>query len=285
MLSSSLPSRKLFIVLLFIVFGSVQAEDEFRGRILKVNGDVHIINEKGEMRKLEESRFLVRELDTVVTSENGTAVIRFNDGSMSVMSEKSSLRVEKTNWLSHIGGRIYFTFRKVFGEPKRVRTPFATIGVRGTTFVIFDDEAGQGVSLQEGVVEVESPAEAFEIHRTREMDEFERFRMEAKRERQQMLDEFEDYKKKTIDEFVVYRKQFTLDPGHTIRFDGNRVDESLFDDDDRQQFEDFEIIAGEMLKEFREKAAQHRQEQEGGAETQDATESDSDDEDFDALFD
>ncbi len=255
----SIFMRLTWIVIALFLYQSTAAAEEFRGRILKVNGDVHVINEKGETRKLEESRFLVREMDTVVTSDNGTAVIRFNDGSMSVMSEKSSLRVEKTNWLSHIGGKIYFTFRKVFGKKRNVRTPFATIGVRGTTFIVFDDEDGQGVSLQEGLVEVESQAEAFEIHRVREMDEFEQFKQQMEERRKQMRSEFDSYKKDMAREFVEYRKEFTLMPERTLRFDGNRVDESRFTGEEEKAFEDFETIAGEMLKQFREQSREHRE--------------------------
>lgn len=257
--SQSFPFIKIafFALLITLVMqGSVYAE-EYRGRILKVNGDVHIITEKGEMRKLEESKFLVREMDTIVTTENGSAVVRFNDGSMSVMSEKSQLRVEKTNWLSHIGGKIYFTFRKVFGKPKKVRTRFATIGVRGTTFIITDDDiTGQGVALQEGLVEVESPGEAFEIHREQEEDEFAAFKQGMRERQQQIQDEFAEYKNETMQQFVEYKKEFLLEPNYVIRFDGNRVDETKMTENDMKEFEAFEAIAGEMLRQFREQSKQ-----------------------------
>ena len=255
---SRLPGRTIFALLITTIVMHCNAyAHDFRGRILKVNGDVHIINDKGEVRELEESKFLVREMDTIVTSDNGMAVVRFNDGSMSVMSEKSKLRVEKTNWLSHIGGKIYFTFRKIFGKPKQVRTRFATIGVRGTTFIITDDEvSGQGVALQEGLVEVESPGDAFEIHRQRESDEFAAFKQQMHEQKQQMQNEFESYKQRTAEEFVEYKKQFTLEPNHVIRFDGSRVDETVMTEEDRKEFEAFEAIAGEMLRQFREQQAQ-----------------------------
>jgi len=143
-----------------------------------------------------------------------------------VIDEKSSLRVEKTNWLSHIGGKIYFTFKKVFGPTRQVKSKFATIGIRGTTFIVYDDESGEGVALQEGELEVESPGEAFEIHKQRELTEYEAFLEEARQRQQALQDEFDTYKKDIKKEFVEYKKSFTLKANRVISFDGNRVDET-----------------------------------------------------------
>jgi len=250
---------------LFAVTLSIQtahAEDSQRGKILKTDGDVHIVNASGESRTAEESKFIVREKDTVVTRSGGKAVVQFNDGALSVLEEKSSLRVEETNWLSHLGGKIYFTFRKVFGEPKQVKAKFSTIGVRGTTFIVYDDESGEGVALQEGQLEIESPGEAFEIHRQKEMDEFEAFKQQAREKQEALQREYADYKKGVMKEFVEYKKSFTLEANRVIRFDGNRVDETEMGEDVKAEFDNFEAIAGEMLEEFRKKSEQHREQME-----------------------
>jgi hypothetical protein len=251
-----------FFIFLLLWHPAVQAEEGFRGRILKVNGDVQVINERGEIRKVEESRFTIREMDTVVTKEGGKAVVQFTDGALSVLDEKSSLRVEKTNWLSHIGGKIYFTFRKVFGEPRRVKSKFATIGIRGTTFIVYDDENGEGVALQEGQLEVKSPGDAFEIHKQRELTEYEAFLEEARQSKQALRDEYDSYKKELKKEFIEYKKSFTLEANRVIRFDGNRVDETEMDENVKAEFDDFEAIAGEMLEEFRQQSKEHREKQE-----------------------
>ncbi len=256
-LSIRLLLNGLLVALLLVSAGA--NADAFRGRIVKAKGEVHIIDQQGKYHKLQESRFLVREMDTIVTTENGAAVVRFNDGSMSVMREKSRLRVEKTNWLSHIGGKIYFTFRKVFGEPKRVRTRFATIGVRGTTFIVTDENDMQGVALKEGQVEVESPQGEYEIHRQKEMDEFEAFRQQMAQQQQQLADEFAQYKQQTLQEFVEYKKQFVLQANRVIRFDGKRVDETAMTEQDRQEFASFEAIAGDMLRQFRQQSKSRRE--------------------------
>jgi hypothetical protein len=204
-------------------------------------------------------------MDTIVTRDGGKAVVQFNDGAMSVLDEKSSLRVEKSSWFSHLGGKIYFTFRKVFGEPKRVKTPFSTIGVRGTTFIVYADASGNGVALQEGRLNIESPGEEYELHIRREQDEFAAFKQEAQEKTEEMNREFDSYKNQIKREFVEYRKSFTLDANRVIRFNGNRVDLTSMDSADNAEisaaFGDFEQEAGELLEQFRAQAKKHREQQ------------------------
>lgn len=239
----------------------VQAE-EVRGRVLKTSGVVKIINAQGEERQAKGGEIVVHEMDTITTSEGAQAVVKFNDGALSVLDESSSLKVEKTNWLSHLGGKIYFTFRKVFSGSRKVKTSFSTIGIRGTTFIVLDNEEGESVALQEGNLELESSGDDYEIHRQKPADDFEAFKRQAQEGRVALQKEFQDYKKKTMEEFVEYKKTFSLQANHVIRFDGNRVDQTEMGGKEEESFSNFEAVAGEMLKEFRQKSKQHREQQE-----------------------
>ena len=236
--------------------------EEGRGQILKATGIVTIVNAQGESREASGADIVVHENETVTTGKGGQAVVRFNDGALSVLEEKSSLQVKEKNWLSHIGGKIYFTFRKVFGGERKVKTKFSTIGIRGTTFIVTDNEDDQSVSLQEGKLELESPGEDYEIHRQRPVDDFAAFKQQAVDARNALEKEYEDYKKQTMEEFVEYKKSFAMEANHVIRFDGNRVDETEMGEAEQASFSDFESIAGEMLETFREQAKQHREQQE-----------------------
>ena len=105
----------LFAAAIFIlVFSARSLAEDVRGEVVRHDGCVHIIDAAGERRSVDTAGAPVRESDTIVTAEGSNAIVRFSDGVLSVLNEKSRLRVEKTNWLSHLGGQIYFTFKKTF---------------------------------------------------------------------------------------------------------------------------------------------------------------------------
>ena len=110
--------RLSLLFLLLIFSGSVLA-DNIRGRIVKLQGHVYIVNDKNEKRLPQKTKFLVNENEIVITEEASKAVIQFNDGALSVLNENSVLRVEKSGWLSQLSGKVYYIFKKVFKkQPK-----------------------------------------------------------------------------------------------------------------------------------------------------------------------
>ena len=245
-----------FLVFSFIISQSsvLMAEQAAsRGKVLKFDGDVEVIDADGETRTVKEKDEPLNEMDTIVTKDGARVVVQFDDGALSVLDEKSRLRVEKTSWFSYLGGKVYFTFKKVFGESRKVKTRAATIGIRGTTFIIAENEEknGESVALKEGLLDVESTGPVFEIHKQKELDEFERFKLEQQAARAQMKDEFEQYKKQTMREFVEYRRKFTLRPNRVISFTGYRVDEAAMTEANEADFDAFESEAEDLIKNFR----------------------------------
>ncbi|MDH3342607.1 MAG: FecR family protein [Gammaproteobacteria bacterium] len=233
---------------------------EIRGQILKSTGTVKVINSQGEEREVTGSELAVHESDTVKTGKGAQAVVRLNDGVLSVLGEQSSLLVEKKGWLSHLGGKIYFTFRKVFGGSQQVKTKFSTIGVRGTTFIVTDNkEEGTGVALQEGELEFESSGYGYQVHRIRDPDDFETFKQRQLEGAKDMEKEYEKYKKATMEGFFEYQKKFTLTANYRVQFNRSVVKEIEMTDKDMEVFTDFESVAGEMLEEFRRQSKEHRE--------------------------
>jgi len=248
-----------FVVCLGITLQSsslLAVQNKYRGKVLKVNGDVEIINVKGEKRLIKKADEPLNEMDTIVTKNGGSVVVQFDDGVLSVLDEKSRLRVEKSSWFSYLGGKVYFTFKSFFGEPRRVKTRAATIGVRGTTFIISENEKqnGETVALKEGLLKIESTGPAFEIHKTKNIDEFTQFKQHRQQGKQAMQNEFEQYKQQTRQEFVEYRHQFTLQPNRVINLSGYRVDETVMSEANKADFELFESEAEDLIKAFRVKS-------------------------------
>lgn len=223
-----------------------------RGKVLKYSGKVYIVNRYGRKTRLSKPNVAVRQKDTIVTGGSSRVVLRFNDGTLTVLDEKSRLQVEQKNWFSYIGGKIYFTFRKLFGEPRRIQTRAATIGIRGTTLIVKSGEGGELVALKEGELQIDTTGPAFEIHRTKQADDFEHYRQEFNTAKQQTSNEFDQYRKQMQREFVEYKRRFQLKADQQIQFTGYRVDENVLDEINKNDFTAFEQEAGELIKQFRE---------------------------------
>ena len=230
------------------------ADDDFRARIVKIQGDVYIVNQQGEQRRPHKSNYLVNQMDTIVTGQRSKVVVQYDDGAMSVLDEESKLRVEKSGWLSQLSGKVYYLFRKAFGrqEPRKINTAFATIGIRGTTFIVYENEDGQGVALQEGKLNIESPGADYEIHKQQQADDFEAFKQQMQENSEALQREYQSYKKNINQEFVEYKKSFDLEANRMIRFDGNRVEENELSDDIVDSFDDFESFARNFIDAYRE---------------------------------
>ena len=248
-----------FIVFLGLALQSstlTAEQNKYRGKVLKINGEVEIVNAKGEKRLIKKVDEPLNEMDTMVTKKGAHIVVQFNDGALSVLDEKSRLRVEKTSWFSYLGGKVYFSFKKIFGEPRRVKTRAATIGIRGTTFIISENEKqnGETVALKEGLLQIVSTGPAFEVHKEKIIDEFTQFKQQRQQEKQAMQSEFEQYKQQTRQELVEYRRQFTLQPNRVVNLSGYRVDETAMSEANKADFESFESKAEELIKTFRSKS-------------------------------
>ena len=250
--------RVSFIVCLLVMMQSsmlLAEQDKIRGKVLKIDGDVEIVDEKGDKRAVDKIDEPLHEMDTIVTREGAHVVVQFDDGALSVLDEKSRLRVEKTSWFSYLGGKVYFTFNKVFGESRHVKTRAATIGIRGTTFIISEnpERDGESIALKEGLLQIQSTGPAFEIHRQKTLDEFEQYKLERQQSQAALQDEFDRYRQQTMKEFVEYRRDFTLQPNRVISLSGYRVDETAMSADNEKDFVLFETVAEEMIKNFRDK--------------------------------
>lgn len=252
-MDSSKLAGVLIASFLMLYQSGVQAEN-FRARIVRVQGEVYVLNSAGEKRQPDKMQFLVKSNETVVTRKNSKAVLQFEDGAMSVLGQKSRLRVEKSGWLSQLGGRVYYVFRKVFGKqkPKQVRTKFATIGIRGTTFIIDMNENSQQLALQEGKLNIESPGEDYAIYKTSAADDFAAYKQQAKKSQQAMKDDFKQYKRNVAKEFIEYKKSFSLTANRVISFKGNRVDESGLDNDWNASFDEFADFSRDYIDAYRE---------------------------------
>jgi hypothetical protein len=246
------------VLMLGLGMASASYADSNRGEIASVKGDVQIIKANGDVVAVRQTGQKIGKGDTVATRADSGAVVKLSEGTITVLSDQSQIQVGEPGVLTQLGGKIYYHFRKWTGSDERkVNTPFATLGVRGTTFIVSNAEGGHSVALQEGKLNVESPGPDFEIHRPKTPEDFNAFRREQEQGVTGMKDEYRRHLDELQQEFVEFRKQFTLEPQRVIRVTGNRVDESGFDASTSGEFDKFEAIGGELLREFRKPDAQH----------------------------
>jgi len=253
-----LTSALSFIFLLLIQSTLWAANDgahNSRAKIVKIQGQVYIQNSKGEKRQVNSKPFLVNSDETVLTSKGSKAVLQFNDGAMSVLGEKSSLRVEKSGWLSQLGGKVYYVFRKVFGKEKskKVTTRFATIGIRGTTFIVDVEEGSEQVALQEGKLNIESPDDDYEFYKPAAVEnDFAAYQAQQKERENKLHDEFKNYKKDLKKDFIEYKKNFDLEANKVVSFNGKRVDESDLDKNWQSSFDSFSEFSRDYIEAYKE---------------------------------
>jgi hypothetical protein len=182
----------------------------------------------------------VSENSEIRTGENQKIAVKTRQGDILVAGQNSSIKLVKPGFFQQLFGKIYYFISKRSREDRvRVQTSTATIGIRGTTFVVdsgSEDQKQETVSLQEGVLNFESnDDEYFKLYQLKELDEFEQFK-------RQIQSEFDDYKAQLEEEFVAYKKSIQLEQGFALKFDGKKVVKLPFDENSNQQFEEFEAF-------------------------------------------
>lgn len=189
----------------------------------------------------------IAENSEIQTGDNQRIAVKTLQGDVLSAGQNSSIKLVKPGFFQQLFGKVYYFISKRSREERvLVQTTTATIGIRGTTFVV--DSAGadlnqETVSLQQGQLNFESnDDEYFKLYQLKELDEFELFK-------RQMQTEFDAYKAELEEEFVAYKKSIELDQGFALKFDGKKVIKVPFDEDVNRQFEEFEAFINQNIVE------------------------------------
>ena len=191
------------------------------------------------------------------TGANGRAVVKVGNSGFVVVERNSSLEVDRSsgavNVFRQISGMIYYAMNKVQSSMHKVKikTTTAVIGVRGTRFVVVEEEARKEIGMRKGQISVTSPRDEYEIHRKQEEDEFAAFKKEAADAISSEKKAFEDYRADTAKEFVEYKRQFTLDKDRMVSFDGNKVTEGALNEKTTQDMESLESFGADWIETVR----------------------------------
>lgn len=211
------------------------------GKVELLKGTIKVKREDSIKKKRVFSGFIINSGDLVVSSKNSNVKIKLNDGSVLVLDEKSSVHLNSMSSIEQKNGKILYkiTSRDARNSLK-IKTPFAIIGIKGTTFIVNSREDSAYISLKEGLIGVESLKEEFELYRHKIQKEFDDYVVKQENE----FEKFKNAHKKYAE--VQYTKAFDLKEGHHISFNEQRVKEDFIIDKYKEEFEYFEQIINDI---------------------------------------
>ncbi len=207
------------------------------GVLAKSSGKVKVLKKDSIKKEKVKAGYEVNAGDLLITYKNAHVMIKLLDGSDVVLDKNSQIQFMAENEIHQNKGSVYYNIVKRGKKNSlKIKTEFAIIGIKGTTFIVNDKNETKGVSLKEGLIGVASLHEEFELHRKKVMDEYARYKAE-----QEMG--FEAFKKSMEEDIITNVKEFDLEAGKSISFGANdRVDERAFKEEQEQQFEHFKEL-------------------------------------------
>lgn len=210
------------------------------GIIKSVKGIVKV-TKYGSIKKVTAKKEMpIDKGDLISTSSTATALLQLIDGSSVILDNSSSIHFTSTKEVEQKAGSIYYKITSRSAKNSlSVKTPFAIIGIKGTTFIVNAKDEDKSVALKEGKIGIASIKEEFELYRKKVQEEFSNYKNQQQAAYEQYLKEMEGGKAEMV-------KEFELDSGNKVVFDDKKVVESEFSDDTNASFEHFDDIAKSM---------------------------------------
>jgi len=225
------------IIFLLVITTIFSMASTLIGTISELHGNVKV-KHNGSIKKSKVSKNTqIVAGDLIVTSRKSTAQLSLKDGSTLILVEKSTIRFNTAFDVEQSGGKVFYkiTSRDVKNSLK-IKTDFAIIGIKGTTFIINANKKDASVSLKEGLIGVTSIKEKFELYRQKVQAEFNSYVSKQKSEFQKYKDAQNKYA------IAEPTKAFDLKEQHRISFFGKRVNEDKWSAKDDKDFEHFEKL-------------------------------------------
>lgn len=210
------------------------------GTVELLKGIVKIKSESSIKKSKVKVGQVINAGDMVISSKNSSVKLNLLDGSVLVLDARSSIHFTSLKEAEQIEGKVLYKITSRNSKNSlKVKTPFAIIGIKGTIFIINATE-DPSVSLQEGLIGVSAIDAEFELYRKKVQKEFDDY-LSA----QDLA--FEEFKNEQ-DKYAIAEptKEFDLEAGNKISFNGLIVNEDAFEKGDESDFEYFENLIKEM---------------------------------------
>lgn len=206
------------------------------GTVEKANGSVKVKSAGSVKKSKVKDGFEIKKGDLITTSRKGSAVIKLSDGSTMVLDGSSSVHFTALNSADQQTGKVYYkvTSRNAKNALK-IKTPFAIIGIKGTTFIVDTNKDTASVSLKEGLIGVQSIKEEFALYRKKLEEEYNKFIGDQEKE-------YEEFLKEGEEGVAQMTKEFDMHAGTSISFSGKKAKESGWTEDDEKELDYFESL-------------------------------------------
>jgi len=143
----------------------------------KISGNVEILRKVGkrkESRKIPGRKGLIlKDQDIVVTGRRAKATLIFRDGSEIRLFQRTRFVVEKSEESKKEGRTFFHNFKLTIGsfwgrftkgkQRTKIKTPMATIGIKGTNVAFSLRDGKLDISLSAGLITVENEDEVFTL--------------------------------------------------------------------------------------------------------------------------
>ena len=225
----------IFILLSFSNICAAQDTKKVIATLEKFDGVVKILPKDSIRRTKATEHHVLYSGDMVLSYRNAHALIVLSDGSKVVLDESASISFAMNEVAQKSGAAYYEIHHRNANNGLAVKTEFAIIGIKGTTFIVNANDKEESVALKEGQIEVKSPEAAFKLYREKVDAAFNAYKNKQN-------SDFENYKKRQREKIASEVKAFEMYAGKVVRFNGDVVDENDFDTNVTAEFDRFKRI-------------------------------------------
>lgn len=226
------------LIIVFQLFLSGSALAEAYARVIKTENTA--LYHKGQELNLGTQ---------VVTRENQRLAIKTLDGDIIVLNPNSRIKIIRTSFLSQLFGKIYYFFQPRKQNPVRIQTMTATIGLRGTNFLVTNssDDDSALISLDEGLLDIISPDDQpFNVHQLKPLDQFEQYKLEIEQGIDDIDTAFDEYKTQIEREFIEYKISVELSSGNTLKIVGHDLFTVEMPGDQQDEIDSFKAFLADL---------------------------------------
>lgn len=238
------------IITLLTLFLSLQLyASTIVGTVESLHGNIKVKHQDSIVKVRMKKGSQIQAGDLLTSSRNATVKIKLTDNSKLILDELSTIHFSSVYDAEQSAGKILYKITSRDAKHSlKIKTPFAIIGIKGTTFIVNATQT-QSIMLKEGLIGIASINEKFELYRKCLDDEFNSFKAKGDAAMKQQLNDFEKFKK--MQEGALYEKpqitkEFDLKAGNSVSFDTNKVKEHTFSKDDDNEFTHFESLLQKM---------------------------------------